>query len=342
MSKFKKWMKASLLISGLSIILLFIVTVNSETIETVLKIKYEYIILAVIMHMVAYFMWALRTKSMSQGIDYKIKFLSCVKIVTASKFAASITPSSIGGEPLRIELLHQNELPIGRASAIVLGERFMDALLILFSAPMALYILRDGFSNSSLDIIFIMGEFILVSVLLITLYGLLRPGNLKRIIHFIAIKLTKLLGKKREDQIYHVLKKIDSELYNFHASLRMLLREGRISLVCGMLFTVFYWLFLFSILPVILMGLNQNPPVIITFAAQILLLIITAVPITPGASGVAELGASTLFSIFVVSSLIGVTVVTWRALTYYMNLLVGGFVSIKIAKDTELINRLFG
>lgn len=342
MSKFKKWMKASLLISGISILLLLIVTVNSETIETVLKIKYEYIVLAVIMHIVAYFMWALRTKSMCQGIDYKIKFLSCVKIVTAGKFAASITPSSIGGEPLRIELLHQNELPIGRASAIVLGERFMDAFLILFSAPVALYILRDGFSDSSLDIVFIMGEFILMSVLLIMLYGLLRPENLKRIIRFIAIKLTKLLGKKREDQIYHVLKKIDSEFYNFHASLRMLLREGRTSLVCGMLFTVFYWLFLFSILPVILMGLNLNPPVIITFAAQILLLIITAVPITPGASGVAELGATTLFSVFVVSSLIGITVVTWRVLTYYMNLLVGGFVSIKIAKDTELINRLFG
>lgn len=342
MSKFEKWLKASLLISGMSVVILLLITVNSETIEAILKIKYQYIALAIILHVIAYFMWALRTRTMCWGINYQIRFIRCVEIVTASTFAASITPSSIGGEPVRIELLHQSDLPIGRASAIILGERFMDALLILSSAPFALYMLRHVFSDSNLDLVFIIGEFILLSALVLTLYGIFRPVHLKRITHFMAIKISRLFGKKRQDQTFYILKQVDSELDNFHESLRMLLNEGRHSLLYGMIFTVFYWLLEFSILPAILFGFNVNPPIILAFAAQVLLLIIMAVPVTPGASGVAELGATTIFSVFVSSSLIGVTVVAWRAFTYYMNLLVGGFVSIKIVKDTELMNRLFG
>ncbi|MFP4655458.1 MAG: YbhN family protein [Methanohalobium sp.] len=342
MCKFKNWLKASLLISGISVIILLVITVDSETIDAILKIKYHYILLAIILHLIAYFTWSLRTRAMCRGINYKVRLLKCVEIITASTFAASITPSSIGGEPVRIELLHQNDLPRGRASAIIVGERFMDALLILSSAPIALFILKHAFSGSNLDVVFIIGEFILLSALVILLYGISRPANLKRIIHFIVIRVTKLFGKKKEYQTFYILKQIDSELDNFHESLHMLLNVGRSSLLYGMIFTILYWILEFSILPVILAGFNQNPPIMLAFAAQILLLIIIAVPAKPGASGVAEFRATTLFSVFVASSLIGVTVIAWRAFTYYMNLLVGGFVSIKIIRDTELMNRLFG
>ena len=66
------------------------------------------------------------------------------------------------------------------------------------------------------------------------------------------------------------------------------------------------------------------------------------VPATPGASGVAELGAATIFSVFVDSSILGVTVIAWRALTYHMNLLFGGIVSLKVIKDMDLIKKLIG
>jgi hypothetical protein len=66
------------------------------------------------------------------------------------------------------------------------------------------------------------------------------------------------------------------------------------------------------------------------------------IPATPGASGVAEFGATPLFSVFVTSSLLGITIVAWRALTFYMNIIVGSFVSARILKDTELMKKLIG
>jgi len=64
------------------------------------------------------------------------------------------------------------------------------------------------------------------------------------------------------------------------------------------------------------------------------------IPITPGASGIAELGAKTLFSLFVNSSVIGILILAWRALTYYLNLLIGGVVSIKLLHDIDLIKEV--
>ena len=90
------------------------------------------------------------------------------------------------------------------------------------------------------------------------------------------------------------------------------------------------------------MGLSQTPSITTALAAQVILAVIMIIPATPGASGVAELGAASIFSIFVDSSILGITVLAWRALTYHMNLLAGGLISLKIVKDTIMIKKLTG
>ena len=103
-----------------------------------------------------------------------------------------------------------------------------------------------------------------------------------------------------------------------------------------------FWIVDFSLLVLILMGLSQKPSILTVFAAQVLLTVIMLVPATPGASGVAELGAASIFSNFVNSSVLGITVLAWRALTYHMNLLLGGIMSLKVLRDMDLIKKLTG
>ncbi|BBL63291.1 Lysylphosphatidylglycerol synthase TM region [anaerobic digester metagenome] len=90
------------------------------------------------------------------------------------------------------------------------------------------------------------------------------------------------------------------------------------------------------------MGLSNTPSILTAFAAQVLLAIIMIIPATPGASGVAELGAASIFSVFVDSSVLGITVLAWRALTYHMNLFIGGIISLKMIKDADLISKING
>ncbi len=172
MSKFRKLLNASILISILSIVVVLLFTVDSSTIDVIMGIKYEYIVAAAALHALSYVIWGMRTKFMCQSLGYNISALKTVEIVTSSTLAAAVTPSSAGGEPLRIHLLHKNEMPVGRATAVVIGERLMDAILLLSIVPFALFVFRDMLSNYQLDAAFIVAEALVILVFALIIYGM--------------------------------------------------------------------------------------------------------------------------------------------------------------------------
>ena len=175
MNKFGKWLPLSLLISIISIILVLVLTIDPTTFEIVKKVRTEYLLIAVALHSFSYVIWGARTHLMSRALGYKIHLIKSIEIVTSSTFVAALTPSSVGGEPLRVHLLHQDSLPVGCASAVVLGERMMDALLILMFAPFALYIFRDIMSNSRLDTVFAIGQIFMIAVFALMMYTIWKP-----------------------------------------------------------------------------------------------------------------------------------------------------------------------
>lgn len=345
MNKLKKWILISLLISLISGVLAIALTFDASTFDAIIQIKSEYIILAVMLHVLSLFIQSIRIKSMCEALGYNIKIRDATEIVTSSMFIAAITPAAIGGEPLRVHLLNRMSIPLGKATAVILGERLMDGLLILSLAPISLYVMRGELAssgaNASIDAALMIGEIVLVCLFSLLIYGLWNPDHTRKVMHFLANRFTPLIGKKKETMLPKVLERIDTELEHLHDSVAIFVKEGRYGIVVGMACTFFVWVLDFSVLPVILIGLNQQFQPLVAYASQVVLMVIMVVSITPGAGGVAELGASTLFSFFVGSSLLGIVVVAWRAITFYMNLAVGGFVSLKIIKDTDYIKRLF-
>ncbi len=342
MNRYKKWLIVALFISAASIALVVGLTFNSETIEALRKIKLEYILAAALFHVLSYFLWGARTRAMCNALGYKVNYLKIVEIVISSVFAAAITPSSAGGEPVRIHMLHLNEVPLGKATAVVVGERLLDASLIFASLPFALYIMRDLLSNPKLDAALLTANILAFIILIFFIYGLWKPEKVKIITHRITRRLAPLLGKRTDTSISHFTEQVDKEIDLFHESIRVFISEGRKGLLWGITFTFLFWVVEFYQLVLILMGLSQTPSVLVVFAAQVLIAIIIVVPATPGASGVAELGAASIFSVFVNAPLIGVTVIAWRALTYHMNLFLGGLMSLKVIKDMDLIKKMIG
>jgi uncharacterized protein (TIRG00374 family) len=339
MKDYTKWVTSSILISIFSIVVVLIFTLDTTTIDVVREIRPEYILVALGIHILSFVIWGLRTKSMASALGHKIGIIQAIEIVVSSTFVAAITPSSIGGEPLRIHLLNQNQMPVGKATAVVLGERLLDAILILLIAPFALHLFHGIMSDSTLDIVLISGELLLIASLFLVLYAVLRPHNIKLIINVPLRWVARLCGKKTESKLYKFSELIDREMEEFHESMYIFFREGRKGIFYGAIYTVLFWFVEFSLLPVILLGLNQAPSVMIAFAAQVILMIILIVPLTPGSSGVAEFAAISIFSFFVSANVLGIAVAAWRAFTFYANLILGGFVSFKLLKDTELIRK---
>lgn len=339
MKNYTKWITSSILISIISIVFVLIFTLDKTTIEVVREIKPGYVIAALLIHLFSFFIWGLRIKSMASALGHEIDLKTSIEMVISGTFVAALTPSSIGGEPLRIHLLKQRNMPVGQATAVILGERVLDALLILLAVPFSLYFLRGVLSDPRTDTVIILGEVLSIIVFALMIYATTKPRFIKLVINCLMKWIGRFSGKKIGDKLQKLSGSIDREIDEFHSSINVFLTEGRKGLYYGLIFTVIYWIVEFSSLPVTLMGLNQAPSVLISFAVQVLLMIIIVMPLTPGASGVAELAAISLFSIFVPASILGITVAAWRAFTFYTNIIAGGFVSFKLLKDTDLVKK---
>jgi len=187
MEKLKKWVLISLIISLISILILVIATISPTTLLCLTQIKPIYLVTAVVFHIISFFIWGARMKIMSKALGYNISFISSLEIVASNLFVAAITPSMAGGEPVRIYGLRHRGMPYGNATAVVLGERILDALLILLAIPIALYIFKD-FLPKKYEIIFMataIGFFISIILLI---YAMCYPESIKKIFRKIGKK----------------------------------------------------------------------------------------------------------------------------------------------------------
>ena len=101
----------SVAISVAIIVFILLFTVNANTLAYLAhaQIRYEYFLAAILTNVVSWFLWGARVKILSQGLDkkFKISWWESTKIVIAHLFFSDLTPSMVGGEPVRIYLLNK-------------------------------------------------------------------------------------------------------------------------------------------------------------------------------------------------------------------------------------------
>lgn len=328
---------ASLAISIITLIFILFFTITPDTIDALAKIKPCYLVLAIGMHIGSWLIWSCRLKIMYNFIGFhaggqkkdgkpnELKLLQSLKIILASLFAAGITPSQFGGEPVRIYLLNKNGLTVGDGTAVVIGERVLDFVVIMIGAAISFLLFRSVLLNhkTMYAIFTVLGVFLVVAVV-IMVYGLAKPEKVKKIVNFLFAKLKWKRLEKIKDRFYQ-------EMDNFYSAIKRFQHEGKTTLGLALLFTVALWSVSFMIPSLLLLGFGEDPVWIYSFAAQFILIIIVAVPITPGGSGIAESSFCYLFQALTgATPIIGVFTLTWRLCTHYMSLIVGGITSVKI------------
>lgn len=333
MDRSKRWLIISLFVSlGSLLLILFVIpetSVTGDTFRSLKNIRGEYLFLAIGIHIMALFLWGMRLKVLTKAIGGDIGLLESMNIIIPSLFAACITPSKFGGEPVRLYLLNKKGISVGDSTAVVVGERLLDAFFLGLSMPLSLYIFSGHYEVVMLPVLFSAVLFF-IFLMGILAYILSSPDDLKRFCARIA---------RRMNAEKHI-ERINSEIDNFHSSFWRFMRNNRTSLLIAMIFTSLFWLAEVSIASFILIGLGIDPMWSTSFAAQIILAVFITIPITPGSSGVAELGITSVYGTLVTSSaMLGLFVLIWRFVTYYINFIIGGIaggvLSFKILRDIE-------
>lgn len=329
-----KWLAVSLGFSSIVLILVLYFTFDERTLTYLSRLNPWYLTLALLAHIMALGIWALRMKVLSRALGYRVGLLGCLNAVFANLLIAGITPSQAGGEPVRVHELYRSGVKLGDATAVVIMERVLDAIVLVAISIISMLLLgqqwRDiGSGQSGL----IYGSWVVIaSFVLLLLYLFKNPHVLKRWLKKISLWLDRRKRKRNAEKLSAFLARIDSEVDNFHESLGMFVSRGKAGLIAGMGCTALFWIVEFVIASVILMGLGEEPFFVESFIAQILIALLMMIPLTPGGSGVAEVSATSIYGIFVDSAIVGVFVLLWRMIFYYFNIFVGLVASIGILK----------
>ncbi len=318
----KRWVYISLGISAIILAIMVGSTFNEETLTYLAHMNLFFLSVAIILRFISFAIWALRIQKMSLSLGYHVDFSHCYNMVVANLLAGALTPGQAGGEPVRIHELYKAKMSIGDATAVVIMERVLDAVMLVILSVASLLIMGSVVWTLSSGIIFVIffSLFVLILFVVLLLYAVRYPEPAKRLVmrllHWVEVKMKKPSIKK-------IISSTDVEFDNFCSGINAFARHGKAGFVWGFVTTVLFWFSEFVVASVILMGLGLPPSISESMLAQIIIALVSMIPLTPGASGVAELSAASLYALFVPTAVLGIFILLWRLIMFYLNIVFG-------------------
>ena len=319
-------------ISIAAIVIIFKFTETNITWKAISQANIWLLFIGLLFHGFFWIFWALRLKLLTSLLDHSVTFIHSLRTTLASNFLAAITPSSAGGEPLRVKMLSDAGMSYGSATAVVLAERLLDAIFFISALPVFLLI-----SDFSIGFGLKVGAIFLVFLMLFIVFLrelLKRPDRIERL----------LTWAKRKSGDGRIIRAIEREVWMFRDAAIELAKDSKAHLFALFTITALIWLSEFLVPSFLLLSLGQNPSFLYSVTSQLIIVIISLIPLTPGSSGIAEFSMSYLYSQFVSQHVLGILVGLWRGITYFTNLIVGaifiGFmnslVSVKNYQNSKL------
>jgi uncharacterized protein (TIRG00374 family) len=319
----RKWLFISIGFSLLVLIVILFFTINENTLTYLQKINPWFLLLAFLTHVLTMCFWACRVQQMSKSLGYRIGFFYSLNLVFANLLAAAVTPAQAGGEPIRIHELYKADVPLGDATAIVIMERVLDGIALAALAAFSMIVLTDQWKSlGTVSEVMVFVTWIFVAGCLFLFYlAIRRPDVVKRVVGWCTRFLTKTWENSKVEAL---LARADKEIDNFQTATLRFVHTAKGGLCWGMLFTLLYWVSEIVTASLILVGLGQPPFFLESFVIQLILAILMMMPLTPGSSGIAEVGATSMYVLVgLPASIVGIFVVIWRVVLYYFNIVLG-------------------
>jgi uncharacterized protein (TIRG00374 family) len=326
-----KWLYISVGFSLVVLIIILYLTINENTVQYLKEINPFFLLLAFLTHLLTMCFWAWRVKKMTGSLGYRIGFFYSLNLVFANLLAAAVTPAQAGGEPVRIHELYRANVPLGDATAIVIMERVLDGIALAALAAFAMIVLSDQWKSLgaiSEVMVYITWIFV-VGCLFLFYLAIRRPDMVKNIVNRCARFFTR---KWENSKVEELVVRADKEIDNFNEAVIKFVKSAKGGLLWGMVFTLLYWISEIVTASLILVGLGQPPLILESFVIQLILAILMMLPLTPGSSGIAEVGATSMYALFIPASIVGIFVVIWRIVLYYFNIALGILSSIIIVR----------
>jgi uncharacterized protein (TIRG00374 family) len=245
-------------------------------------------------------------------------------VYLGGSFPSAVTPFASGAVPAWIWLLTLEGLSSGEAAAVVGLRQIVTAAFFALAGGTAVAVVpRYLPPGGRLAFIGLLAT--LLATVAVAFYLAFRPARLEALARRLGSSrlVVRLLGAERTDRLSRAL---PAEAAAFADALRAGLRERPLALVVALAATVVSRALLFGVVPLLLLGFGWRGDVAAVYLAMLVVQTLGSATPAPGGSGVSEGSLAALLSGAVPSYLLGATVVIWRLLTFYAELIVGSVV----------------
>lgn len=318
------------------VVLFFLLKDNFHSVISELKnMNFIWVIASLLLIFIFWFFKAIAAYIITKQIQPNFTIKDSLKINFIVYFFNSITPFSVGGHPVQVNLLRKKNISITEGTNITIQNFIVYQIAVIiiqfFSIIFALKTNLFG-ENIILKNLVFAGMVLDFSIILL-LFTLAFSKKTKVIIINIAINiLTKLKIVKNEEE---TLKNWHEKIDRFHIGAIALIKNKKdflISISCNLLGIISFYLS-----PLTLVYATGNyyniTSVQSIYITACIVMMADLIP-TPGQIGGIEYGFTSLFGKFMNSSILSAVLITWRFLSYYLILLIGG-ITLNIKKKRK-------
>lgn len=290
-------------------------TIDPASLKLLFKIKWYYLLLITLLAMCPWFGHAIRIMMWSRFLDFPVNFKSAFAIVMSNDIGAAITPTAVGGGPVKVGMLVNKGMPAPKATFMALLSATEDLIFygtgIIFTL-LYMHDLIEQFGNY-----LIRHSSLLYSLALVIIAMIIFKKQISAGIRKIILKLPYNWQEK--------LNRLNNSLSHYFSDIGYtylsVIKTGKWRLLASMLILFFQWFSKFTILAIILASLDIPFTWFDMYIKQWIVWMSMLIVPTPGASGGAEAAFLLLFNDNLEGDLTNLIVSTWRFFSYYFILI---------------------
>lgn len=261
--------------------------------------------------------WRFRTLT-----DKNLSWKQAFNIHILNEFTSAVTPSAVGGSALVVLFLNKEGINVGRSTAIMITNLFLDELFFVIICPVIFLLipLADLFNVSSVIAS-------TIGVLFWTVYGIL---VLWTTILYVMLFLRPDLISGLFRLIFRLpfLRRWHYKIELFSESLTTASHEIKMKSFSFWIkifgATSLSWILRFMVINALFMAFSPINNQLVVFGRQIMLWVVMVLSPTPGGSGLTEIAFREYYNdLLLGSGTVLLIIFIWRIITYYMYLLAG-------------------
>ncbi len=316
-------------ISLIALAIILKITVREQTWQQLAQFNTNYLILLAIAIILRWIFDGLSLLALTNSNEnLKITLWQAIKMRLKSIFVGIAVPVLLGSSAFQVYLLNREKISLGESTAITSIRAILPVLLFVIFVPMFMLSgFQDGFEVFFAKFVQIISVPIILSLFFFTL-AVVFPEWIKKMFFSLmnGIKKIHLFKIKNIDK---AVTWFHTEIDRLNIALTAYRKHGKMGITLSLCWLLLMFLMEFCVAILILSGFGIKFQLIKTIGIQFLLKSFLYFAPTPGGSGINEFSYMGFFSLYVPKYLVGVAVLMWRALAYYVSVIFGGIFIIK-------------